>query len=109
MGVILVMCRGPRVTDEEKLSLAHGCTASQALQSSVLLARLGLVPGPELEFGVWGRKVGANHVLRDGDRLELYRPLLVDPKVARRARFAAQGARAAGLFARRRSGAKAGY
>jgi len=47
--------------------------------------------------------------MHEQDRLELYRPLLVDPKEARRARFEAQGARSVGLFARRRPGAKAGY
>jgi uncharacterized protein len=39
----------------------------------------------------------------------VYRPLLVDPKVARRERFRTQGARAAGLFAKKRPGAKPGY
>ncbi|MCB2018938.1 MAG: RnfH family protein, partial [Hydrogenophaga sp.] len=47
--------------------------------------------------------------LRDGDRLELYRPLRVDPKVARRERFVGQGAKAAGLFSRRRPHSKSGY
>jgi sulfur carrier protein len=47
--------------------------------------------------------------LQDGDRLEIYRPLKVDPKVARRERFARQGAKTTGLFAKRRPGAKAGY
>ncbi|HYP70717.1 MAG TPA: RnfH family protein, partial [Variovorax sp.] len=47
--------------------------------------------------------------LKDGDRLELCRDLVVDPKVARRERFARQGARGTGLFAKRRTGAKAGY
>jgi putative ubiquitin-RnfH superfamily antitoxin RatB of RatAB toxin-antitoxin module len=47
--------------------------------------------------------------LRDQDRIEVYRPLLVDPKVARRERFVKQGARGAGLFAKKRQGAKAGY
>jgi putative ubiquitin-RnfH superfamily antitoxin RatB of RatAB toxin-antitoxin module len=41
--------------------------------------------------------------------VEIYRGLLVDPKVARRERFRKQGARAAGLFAKRRPGAKPGY
>ncbi len=43
------------------------------------------------------------------DRLEIYRPLTVDPKVARRERFSRQGARTTGLFARRRAGGKSGY
>ena len=62
-----------------------------------------------LSVGVWRRKAALTQVLRDHDRVEVYRPLLVDPKVARRERFARQGARSAGLFASRRAGAKAGY
>lgn len=59
--------------------------------------------------GIWGRVVAPQQVLRAGDRLELYRPLTVDPKVARRERFARQGARTTGLFMRQRPGSKAGY
>jgi putative ubiquitin-RnfH superfamily antitoxin RatB of RatAB toxin-antitoxin module len=45
--------------------------------------------------------VPLTHGLRAGDRIEGYRTLRVDPKVARRERFARQGARSAGLFARK--------
>ena len=62
-----------------------------------------------LSAGVWGRKAEWSATLREGDRLELYRPLRVDPKVARRERFGKQGARRAGLFAKKRPGAAAGY
>ncbi len=58
---------------------------------------------------IWGVKAAADQVLQDQDRIELCRPLRVDPKVARRERFAKQGARSAGLFAKRRPGAKPGY
>ncbi|MNL58374.1 hypothetical protein D3C87_1820040 [compost metagenome] len=47
--------------------------------------------------------------LKDGDRIELCRPLTVDPKVARRERFQRQGARGTGLFANKRKGGKDGY
>lgn len=107
--VTLVYAPQPREVHEEVLALAPGCTALQALRTSEL-ARLHpelLVDTPTL--GVWGNKAPGSQVLHDQDRLELYRPLLVDPKEARRARFEAQGARSAGLFARRRVGAKAGY
>ena len=40
--------------------------------------------------GVWGRVQPLDHVLRDGDRVELYRPLTVDPKEARRLRYKKQ-------------------
>jgi putative ubiquitin-RnfH superfamily antitoxin RatB of RatAB toxin-antitoxin module len=59
--------------------------------------------------GVWGRRATPGQLLREGDRVEVCRPLLVDPKVARRERFQRQGARATGLFARRRPGGKQGY
>jgi putative ubiquitin-RnfH superfamily antitoxin RatB of RatAB toxin-antitoxin module len=52
--------------------------------------------------GVWGRVVPVVQELRDGDRVEIYRSLTVDPKVARRERFVQQGRRGAGLFARGR-------
>ncbi len=108
--VTLVFSPGPRVVLEHTLDLPQGCTAGQALQgAAALLDPHGIVPSTGLAFGIWGRKVDAGHRLEDGDRLELYRPLRVDPKVARRARFEAQGAGPAGLFKRRRPGAKAGY
>ena len=66
-------------------------------------------PLEDLLWGVWGRQVLSEHVLKEGDRLELYRPLKVDPKVARRQRFKKQGAKRTGLFSKRRPGAAAGY
>jgi len=59
--------------------------------------------------GVWGRVCSSDTILHDGDRVELYRPLTVDPKIARRERFTRQGARGTGLFAARRLHSKAGY
>ena len=64
---------------------------------------------PEWRVAVWGKSVDKTTLLKNGDRLEVLRPLLVDPKEARRLRFNQQGSRAAGLFAKRRQGAKAGY
>jgi putative ubiquitin-RnfH superfamily antitoxin RatB of RatAB toxin-antitoxin module len=55
----------------------------------------------KLQVSVWGRAAQADTALRDGDRIELTRALKVDPKVARRERFNAQGKRTAGLFSRR--------
>jgi putative ubiquitin-RnfH superfamily antitoxin RatB of RatAB toxin-antitoxin module len=59
--------------------------------------------------GIWGRLVNIDQQLKDGDRLEIYRALQVDPKLARKQRFKRQGKGRAGLFARRRKGAVAGY
>ena len=76
----------------------------QALQASGLPA---LAPDLDLrlvQVGLWGKKVALKKQLRDRDRLEVLRPLKVDPKVARRERFRKQGSRAAGLFARKSAG-----
>jgi uncharacterized protein len=107
--VSVIYSPSPREVREIPLQLADGATVLQAVQASGIQALF-----PELDLrnaliGVWGRKAGPEHRLRDQDRVEIYRPLKVNPKVARRARFAKQGARTAGLFARKRAGAKAGY
>ena len=80
-----------------------------AIHQSELLAPLSPSEIDALALSVWGRKASGNQPLRADDRVELSRPLTVDPKVARRERFAKQGAKSAGLFAKRRAGAKAGY
>ena len=72
----------------------------QALQASGLAGAFPELELREAGVGVWGRKARLEQVLRDGDRVEVYRPLQVDPKLARRERFRRQGVRAAGLFAR---------
>ncbi|WP_409997556.1 RnfH family protein [Curvibacter sp. APW13] len=107
--VSVVYSPSPRVVHEVALSLPDGSAVRQAILASGLLAGLSEAELAMLECGVWGRKVSLGHGLRDGDRVELYRSLKVDPKEARRLRFAGQGTRAAGLFRRRRPGAKPGY
>lgn len=106
--VIVAWSPGPRQVREETLRLRVGSTVLQAVQACAVGNQSGGLP-QAWGMAIWGAKVDASHVLQDGDRLELVRPLRVDPKVARRARFQAQGARTAGLFARRRAGGKAGY
>lgn len=107
MQITVACATAAREVHEVKLDLPAGTTVRQALAASGL-GRLY----PDIETtpsSVWGRKAAADHVLRNGDRVEVCRPLRVDPKVARRERFAKQGAGTAGLFAKRRVGAKAGY
>lgn len=110
IAVTVVYSARPRSVVERVLMLPQGCTVAQALRAC------GWMDGVDQDSlamagqGVWGRKVPLTHGLKDQDRLEIYRALTVDPKVARRERFVGQGAKkAAGLFAKRRTGAKAGY
>lgn len=109
LHVCVVYSPAPRQTLEWQVALPAGATARQAaLASGLPDACPGLVL-EQAQAGVWGRKVDWEEPLRDGDRLEVYRALRVDPKVARRERFRKQGTRGAGLFAGRRPGGKAGY
>lgn len=98
-----------REVEEVALQLPSGSRLVDALRESALLTGLPDTEVDALQTGVWGRKQAPDHLLRDGDRVELYRPLKVDPKVARRERFSRQGAGTTGLFATRRAGAKSGY
>ncbi len=107
MQIVIAYARAAREVHELSLELPAGTTVAQALAASGLSK---LYPETEsAPCGVWGRKASADQILRNGDRVEVYRALRVDPKVARRERFAKQGAGRTGLFAKRRVGAKAGY
>lgn len=108
-AVTVVLATGPRQVQVCALQVLPGSTAAMAVQQSGLLHSLPQADIDSLALGVWGKKVSGMYVLCPDDRVELYRPLKVDPKVARRERFAKQGAKSAGLFAKRRAGAKAGY
>jgi putative ubiquitin-RnfH superfamily antitoxin RatB of RatAB toxin-antitoxin module len=108
MPRVTVTCSpAPRRVLEWPLLLPEGATVADALQASGW--REACPQGDASEVGIWGKRCEPGQVLREGDRVEVYRPLQVDPKVARRERFRRQGARAAGLFAGRRPGAKQGY
>ena len=109
MNINLVWSPACRQVMEIVMSLAPGTTVAQALSKSEAIELLANVDPASMEVGVWARRVERQQVLQDGDRLEIYRPLKVDPKVARRERFSRQGAKTTGLFAKRRPGAKAGY
>ena len=99
----------PRRVLESRLVLPDGSTLADAVRASGLLQELDAASVDALQTAVWGRRVAPMQVLSDGDRVELCRPLRVDPKMARRERFVRQGARGTGLFSHRRAGAKSGY
>ena len=71
----------------EQLLVAHGTTVAQAVERSGLLARYPEIKARGLEVGIYGRRVDPSAVLREFDRIEIYRPLIADPKQARRARI----------------------
>lgn len=109
LAVTVVYAPAPRQIEQCQLVMKNGASLAEAIAASRLLEALPADVIDALSVSVWGRKAGFNDSLRDGDRIEILRDLRVDPKIARRERFAKQGAKSAGLFARRRVGGKAGY
>jgi putative ubiquitin-RnfH superfamily antitoxin RatB of RatAB toxin-antitoxin module len=74
----------PQSYDAVTVELADGATVAQALIASGMAERH---PGIDLSrVGVFGRSLSPEAPLSDGDRVEVYRPLALDPKEARRRR-----------------------
>ncbi len=111
MKIVVAYAAAPHQAREWLLDLPEGSRAADALAASGVLNDYPELQalGADLQLGVWGRACDVNQVLQDQDRVEIYRALRVDPKVARRERFTGQGVRSAGLFKRQRVGGKAGY
>ncbi len=115
--VTLCWSLGPRHVQEQSLQVPEGSTVKTALDLATAQWRSNQPPADpstlsSLEFqqpGIWGKKVPWTQLVKADDRIELYRPLKVDPKVARRQRFKRQGKGRTGLFVNRKSGSAAGY
>lgn len=81
-----VVCATPDKQVLRALEVPPGTTAMEAIERSGIRDEF-----PDIEIradaiGVFSRKVGPDHVLQPGDRVEIYRPLLADPKEMRRQR-----------------------
>lgn len=94
LNVQVALSPGPREVRLVALSLPVGATVQDALLASglpTLPAELAPEGAGQLHVGIWGRKASLDTVLREGDRVECYRGLQVDPKEARRVRYRAHG------------------
>jgi putative ubiquitin-RnfH superfamily antitoxin RatB of RatAB toxin-antitoxin module len=69
-----------------EVMLARGATARQAVERSGILERCPEIDLARITLGVFGRIAMPNAKLRNGDRVEIYRALIADPKDARRER-----------------------
>lgn len=109
MKITVVYSPAPRVVHEVALELPKGAQVADAIVQVQTLQTFAQIAWEKASLGIWNHSASLEQTLHEYDRLEIYRPLRVDPKVARRERFAKQGARTSGLFAKRRAGGKAGY
>jgi hypothetical protein len=80
MKVEVVYAR-PGGAQVANVSLPAGATLRDAVAASNLVDDL-----ERYSFGIFGKRAALDHPLAEGDRVEIYRPLAVDPKEARRVR-----------------------
>ena len=66
------------------VTLPTPATVMEAISMSALAERFPAENFDELQAGIWGHPVDRSHILSDGDRVEIYRPLELDPREARR-------------------------
>jgi len=71
---------------EIDVELPAGASVLDAIRASGVLEVGGAVDISTQAVGIWGRAVSLEARLAEGDRVEIYRPLLLDPKEARRLR-----------------------
>ena len=71
-----------------RLDVPAGTTVEQAVQRSGLLEQYPDIDLAEAAVGIFGKQVPATTEVKSGDRVEVYRPLIADPKAARRKRAA---------------------
>ncbi|EEB77314.1 conserved hypothetical protein [marine gamma proteobacterium HTCC2148] len=71
-----------------ELQVIEGTTALQAAQQSGITGKFEGIDLENSKLGIFSKVVAPSQVLRDGDRVEIYRPLIADPKEVRKARAA---------------------
>lgn len=93
LSVEVVYAAAPHDVRQLSLRLPEGSTLADALRASRLLDGMTAAQADALQPGIWGRAAPLDAPLREGDRVELTRGLLVDPKEARRQRHRRDGER----------------
>jgi putative ubiquitin-RnfH superfamily antitoxin RatB of RatAB toxin-antitoxin module len=78
----------PERQEIAKLQLPAGSTVGQAIEASGLLARYPEIDLAKNKLGVYAKLAKPDTALRDRDRVEIYRPLIADPKEVRKQRAA---------------------
>ena len=67
-----------------EVTVPEGSTVADAIADSRIADRFPGADFDAFEVGIWGRVVSRDQVLAEGDRVEIYRPLALDPREARR-------------------------
>ena len=91
LRVEVIYAAAPHDVRVVALQLQPGAVLADAVRASGLLGELSAEAADALQSGIWGKVAALDTRLRDGDRVELTRGLLVDPKEARRQRYKGKG------------------
>lgn len=78
----------PQQQERVGLHMAAGSTVQQAVEQSGLLQKYPEIDLAKAKLGIYGKLSKADTPLRDRDRVEIYRPLIADPKEVRKQRVA---------------------
>ncbi|MDH5479948.1 MAG: RnfH family protein [Nitrosomonas sp.] len=70
----------------KKINIFEGATVEQAIKTSGILLEFPEIDLTTYKFGIFSKFAERNTMLRSSDRVEIYRPLIIDPKDARRIR-----------------------
>jgi hypothetical protein len=89
----------PGLAFERALELSAPATVGAAIEASGIRTQVPELAGAPLAVGVFSQPRACSDLLHDGDRVEVYRPLIIDPKEARRIRVAVRRRRRAGKAA----------
>ena len=86
MIVVDVVSASAGALIRHRVMLPVGSTVNQAIEASGIANMLGDGATAPHRIGIFSRRVHPQDVLQDGDRVEIYRPLQLDPMEARRRR-----------------------
>jgi putative ubiquitin-RnfH superfamily antitoxin RatB of RatAB toxin-antitoxin module len=86
--ITVVVTYAPSADDQRmvRLRVPRGATVEDAIRASGLLAAFPAIDLAHQAVGIFGERVPLTRCVEEGERVEIYRPLTVDPKQARRAR-----------------------
>jgi putative ubiquitin-RnfH superfamily antitoxin RatB of RatAB toxin-antitoxin module len=87
---ITVAYATPNKQVEIPLIIEESCTVALAIKRSGILQQFPEIKLASIKVGIFSKRVALDANLQDGDRIEIYRPLIIDPKQARALRAKSQ-------------------
>lgn len=76
----------PHLQIIKSIAIPDDCSVAQAIRYSGILEQFPEIDLTHNKLGIFGRFTNLGALLRHNDRIEIYRPLIIDPKEARRIR-----------------------